>query len=348
MKRVLSKQEFYRELSKLAESFEVIGPRERPNKGVFYEQIAEVSELYVGDRFTTRPVKEYFLEPCTRLLRYRREGLPGFEDVPEQDGRRIILGVRPCEARGLVLLDNVFDVPASPDAASSGAADGKRGYPDRPYIRNRERTVVVGLACKCPDGSCFCTSVGGSPAETVGMDAIVFETEDGFAIETFTAEGDDVFGSFGDHMTEAEESRLDSEKARMRDLPERKLRPPDNLVAIFSDDYWVDVSRPCIGCGVCTYLCPTCHCFDLVDEQRSRLRCYDGCSFPDFTLEASGENPRPTKKERYRQRVLHKFDYFRRNFGENLCVGCGRCIRFCPVRMDIADIVDKAPVPNRG
>ena len=80
-----------------------------------------------------------------------------------------------------------------------------------------------------------------------------------------------------------------------------------------------------------------------MDEKRKRMRCYDGCAFADFTAEASGENPRPTKRERYRQRVYHKFDYFKKNFGENLCVGCGRCIRHCPVKIDISEIIDKAP-----
>jgi len=120
--------------------------------------------------------------------------------------------------------------------------------------------------------------------------------------------------------------------------------PPEGLDKIFEHEYWQEVSRACLSCGICTYLCPTCHCFDLVDEERKRLRCYDGCSFPDFTLQASGENPSPTKKERYRQRVYHKFDYFKKNFGENLCVGCGRCIRYCPVKIDIAEIVANAPI----
>ncbi|MBU3911258.1 MAG: 4Fe-4S dicluster domain-containing protein, partial [Candidatus Omnitrophica bacterium] len=139
-----------------------------------------------------------------------------------------------------------------------------------------------------------------------------------------------------------EKQKLDKDK--MLTLVKKKIKTPENLDKVFESGYWDEVSKPCISCGVCTFLCPTCHCFDLVDEERKKLRCYDGCSFPDFTLEASGVNPRPTKKERYRQRVYHKFDYFKKNFGENLCVGCGRCIRYCPVKIDIADIVDKAPI----
>jgi len=236
--------------------------------------------------------------------------------------------VRSCEARGLALLDKIFD----------------QDYKDEFYIAHRNRTIIVGLACEKPDQDCFCTSMESSPAESRGMDALLFNTEEGFIIELCTDKGKNIFGSLGENLSKEAKEKFDAARGKKKDLVKRTVNVTEKLNDIFTSDYWTTVSRSCLSCGICTYLCPTCHCFDLVDEEKKRFRCYDGCAFPDFTLETSGENPRPTKRERYRQRVLHKFDYFKKNFGENLCVGCGRCIRHCPVKIDIADIVDKAPL----
>ncbi len=106
---------------------------------------------------------------------------------------------------------------------------------------------------------------------------------------------------------------------------------------------WDRVHRTCLGCGVCTYLCPTCHCFVISDTKRGargeRVRCWDACQYPAFTLEASGHNPRPTPRERLRHRMLHKFSYFPKDFGKHACVGCGRCVEHCPVNLDLREVI---------
>ena len=106
---------------------------------------------------------------------------------------------------------------------------------------------------------------------------------------------------------------------------------------------WAKVTETCKGCGICTYLCPTCYCFDFKDITEKggakRYKCWDSCMYPKFTLHASGHNPRENRHERYRQRVLHKYKYVPANFdGHVACTGCGRCIRSCPVGVNIKDI----------
>lgn len=329
MERVISREDLYKLLDSLLKDYEVIGPRELPHKGIFYQSINNVQDLRLGSGFAIEPIKKFFLSPSEEFFRFDEDVLS--EEQTTNSKQRIILGVRPCEIRGITLLDKVFNSE----------------YKDKFYINCRRRTIIIGLACSNPDKSCFCTSMGGSPVGLEGMDAYLLELDDNaFFLETITKETEELFANFGREFTEKDKIPLEQAKQKYIDQIERKIKVPESLDGIFKSDYWGNVSLACISCGICTYLCPTCHCFDLVDEERKRLRCYDGCSFPDFTLQASGENPRPTKKERYRQRVFHKFDYFKKNFGENLCVGCGRCTRFCPVKIDIADVVDKIPVAS--
>jgi ferredoxin len=124
----------------------------------------------------------------------------------------------------------------------------------------------------------------------------------------------------------------------------------------FDASFWQTIHIKCLGCGVCTYFCPTCHCFDLTDETKTtpyvssasstdnkaqgrRIRTWDSCMFPLFTRHASGHNPRPTLKERMRQRIMHKFNYTVKNYSEIFCVGCGRCVVNCPVNLDIRNVL---------
>lgn len=327
MQKIITKEEFNSKLKELFKEYEVFGPKELPNKGIFYEEISDTLDLYLGGGFAVESIKKFFLEPSSLIFRCKEDNTADSNSVQQPQKKRIIIGTRPCEARGLELLDKIFDAQ----------------YKDSFYVDNRKRTIIIGLACDEPDRSCFCTSMGGSPEDNRGIDVLLFTAADKYIVELITDKAKDIFGSLGKELdAEAQKSWEKDKEKRIKAL-QKKISPPENMDGIFQSDYWKEVSQPCLSCGVCTFLCPTCHCFDLVDEERKRLRCYDGCAFPDFTLEASGGNPRPTKKERYRQRVFHKFDYFKKNFGENLCVGCGRCIRHCPVKIDIAGIVDKRP-----
>ncbi|KKL62819.1 hypothetical protein LCGC14_2181390 [marine sediment metagenome] len=119
----------------------------------------------------------------------------------------------------------------------------------------------------------------------------------------------------------------------------------EKLDKIFDSSLWDRVHQRCLGCGIRTYLCSTCHCFALLDEKNNsgvqRVRSWDSCMFPEFTVEASGHNPRISNRERMRQRVMHKFNYFVKRFGQTACVGCGRCIQNCPVNIDIREIIEE-------
>jgi ferredoxin len=245
----------------------------------------------------------------------------------------IIFGARPCDAKGFRIYDRVYLDTDTPD----------------PYYKERrDKTTIITMCCPSPSPGCFCVAVGGSPSNTEGSDAMITEMEHGYFIEPLTQKG----------MAILEEPLIEdgnsykSEAKKQQDAAYEKVKNPFTRegslkvsLALFNlDAFWEQVTARCISCGVCTFLCPTCYCFNITDEQASnggeRIRSWDACMFSHFTLEASGHNPRPFKHQRFRNRVGHKFLYYPDKYdGIIACCGCGRCIRYCPVSIDISEVV---------
>ena len=256
-------------------------------------------------------------------------------EVPLCETPTVLFGLRPCDVAALELLDKIFLDEA---------------YIDPYYRSRREQTTIISLACNEPGMACFCTSVGGNPAGTTGADVIVFDLGDSLLFEAASDKGE-AFLANHEKLLTTPAANDDAAKAKLIADAEGKLRPvkTDGLAAklseLFDAPVWEAIGERCVGCGTCTYLCPTCHCFGLYDEKSGanvqRIRVQDACMFPQFTLEASGHNPRETQGARVRQRVMHKFSYTVDNVGETFCVGCGRCVSQCPVNIDIREILEE-------
>lgn len=287
------------------------------------------------DFHNTKLAAKEILFPQTELILTIKKGEVGLEteEASTNSKEHVLFGIRPCDAMGLVLTDMFF-------------ASGE--HKDQPYLERRGKTAVVGLACNHPRGTCFCTSVGGSPFGKEGMDLFLVDLGDEYLIEVLTKRGERLVESV-DWMREADEGDIERAEKLLEIAEEAiKMEQPieglsEKLDGMFEDPLWDKLHQKCVGCGICTYLCPTCWCFDILDEETptgvKRIRLWDTCQFPIFTLQGSGFNPRPSGKERMRQRVLHKFNYFQKEFGTPACVGCGRCVQECPVNLDIREIV---------
>ncbi|MHC1585289.1 MAG: 4Fe-4S dicluster domain-containing protein [Candidatus Syntropharchaeia archaeon] len=283
------------------------------------------------DKKPVVPPKKILFPQTDPLFRYRTED--GIEIEPEIDTEeKVIFGVRPCDARSFVILDSLF----------------KKDYEDPYYIKRREKTILIGLTCTAPWVNCFCTSVGGSPSSKEGLDVLFTDLGDRYYVEAVTERGKKLLDS--DLLKEAGKEDENEKEAIHRKAEELIRRKMDEegikrLETAFESKIWEEIARKCIKCGICTYLCPTCHCFDIQDEAREtsgrRVRIWDSCMFPEYSLEASGHNPRPTRAYRMRNRVFHKFKWYPENFGVVACVGCGRCIDKCPVNIDIIDIMSR-------
>ena len=252
---------------------------------------------------------------------------------PEHIIDTILFGVRPCDARSIVNLDRVFL---------------EEGYIDSAYASRRERLTVIALACTdIPNRTCFCDSMGGGPADAEGADILFTETSGGDAwlVSFHTEKGRRLVALWQTAEVLSEPGRTAAAKPRPCTL---QIDRPDDLAAkltaAFEDPSWARFSEACLGCGTCSYICPTCYCFDIDAETRGdtahEFRCWDCCMFSDYSRMAGGHDPRPTKKERLRNRYLHKLAYFDERYGRTLCVGCGRCISKCPAGLDIASVIE--------
>jgi len=332
--KVIEKSKMPIFIGELTKEHEVFAPVNE--KGIIsFKGLSSGNEAHLDFQNTKVAPKEVFF-PQTEILFTYRVGKKGveIEEAPAVKRKTVLLGIRPCDARSFVLLDKFF---------SSG--ENKDLY----YLEKRKNTTIAGLACNHPLSTCFCTSLGGSPFGKEGIDLLLQDINDKYLIETVTEKGEKLLEKFP-WLKDAEKDDIEKAK-KLSEVAENAVRSKvsikgvsDKLDGMFDDPVWDQIHRKCVGCGVCTYLCPTCYCFDILDEETEegkRVRIWDSCQFPCFTLQGSGHNPRPTGKERMRQRVMHKFNYSVKNFGENFCVGCGRCVRECPVNLDIRKTVEE-------
>lgn len=244
---------------------------------------------------------------------------------------KAVVGIRPCDAKAFVMVRLNFDTP---------------DYQDPYWLRAYESTTFIGLGCEAPCSACFCTSAGCGPYHEEGLDVLLADAGDHYLAKVMTEKGAAFMAAAGWKTAAARQA--DATLAGMRQAAEAKITsfvPTDNLRSLPNNDlynatFWEDVSFACINCGTCTYSCPTCWCFDIQDETRGksgvRMKNWDSCMYPLFTLHGTGHNPRGTKLHRVRQRFMHKLKYFVDKYDRGIqCVGCGRCVRLCPVNIDI-------------
>lgn len=235
--------------------------------------------------------------------------------------KQIVFGVRPCDGRSVVL----NNLPYKKDPF---------------YQANLERTALVGFTCGERLVSCFCEDVGGSPVSTEGLDIALSEADGGYLAAVITDKGAELVG--GSEFAEAAAASFPI--AEFPDSAKLESLKAKDLNSIYNALFWKELGESCLNCGACTFLCPTCYCFDIQDEvvsgQGRRIRLWDSCMFPLYSLHTSGYNPRGQKVQRVRNRFLHKLKYFPDRFGPFSCVGCGRCVQECPVNIDIREVMD--------
>lgn len=285
---------------------------------------------------TVRSAKDFFFPKTENLVNYKIDGKSVTVEDPRKDVEDfIVFGVRACDAKSFEIIDNVYL---------------KMTPVDSYYKNRRDHGTVVTLACSEPAQTCFCPTYKIDAANPAG-DVSAWLADGTYYFLANTDKGKSLLESVKSVLSEADEKAVDAEKKaiseKLEKLPFAHLDlskfDGKNMMKVFNSKVWDRVSEACLGCGTCTYVCPTCMCFDVRDFDTGngikQVRCWDSCMYNDFTQMAA-ENPRHTQKERSRQRFMHKLVYYpMAHDGLCSCVGCGRCLESCPVNMNIVKVI---------
>ena len=333
----IAKEKLPGALSQSMEKFRVIGP---VFTGQFHEfaEVAKPEEMDLAFQNTRLSPKGLFHPQAERMFEYSlsKENPDAgiLKEAPKDYSPRVVFGIRPCDARAFQLDDCNFETDTIKDPW---------------WVKRREATTLVGLGCNTPCATCFCTSVGTGPFDATGLDALMTDVGDGFVFQAVTEKGKAFVAAMGSGETVS--PALKEEAESLKKAAEGSMGTQFHVESIgqnptldlFNASFWDEVQFACINCGTCTFVCPTCWCFDIQDEvhqeEGCRMRLWDSCMFPLFTFHGSGHNPRSQKLQRVRQRFMHKLKYYPEKYKNGVaCVGCGRCVKFCPVNIDIRHV----------
>ena len=304
---------------------------------VNYHVWGEGKEVSLETLKTVKSPKDMFFPQSENMMKFRVDGKAlSVESMNFEKRPYVLFGVKACDYKAIEVLDKVF------------LADPVDTY----YQSRREATTIVTLACSKPEESCFCKAFGIDATAPQG-DVTTWLDENYLYWQANTEKGEALTAIVKEFAVEGGEKEVATQqektKAVIDVLPFSNLDlsrfKPENLNELFEAKEWEELSEACLGCGTCTFVCPTCQCFDVRDCKTRdgivRYRCWDSCMYSDFTLMAHG-NSRTTQLQRFRQRFMHKLVYYpSQNDGLYSCVGCGRCVNKCPQRLNIVKVAKK-------
>lgn len=306
-----------------------------------YGFYGEGDEVDLKTLKTVKSPKDAFFPQSENMMKFKTSGKNiEIKDIRSEKQPFVLFGVRACDLKAFSALDHVFlQEPV-----------------DTYYKSRREAGIIFTLACGKPEESCFCNGFGVNAAEPEG-DATCYLGENCLYIKANTQKAQAVLESDKvkaviSKADGAGEKEVEEIKKTSREITEKlpyshldvSVFKPENLNELFNLPVWGELSESCLGCGACTFVCPTCQCFDIRDFKGqngiTRFRCWDSCMYSDFTQMAAA-NSRPTQMQRYRQRFMHKLVYFPSQYGMYSCVGCGRCVKKCPQHLNIIKVIKK-------
>ena len=322
--------------AKIAENAKLYLPIDNSDGTASYGEWSE-GTVWSNALNTTKSPKDFFFPQTEDLMKFKTEG----KNIEVIDVRRecedfVIFGVRACDVKSFDILDRVF------------LTEPRDSY----YAMKRAHGIIVSVACQKPAETCFCGTFGIDATEPAG-DVTAWKSEDALYLRANTEKGSALLDKLADLLEDGSDEAVTAQKEKTKKildkLPLKELTTDafggGKTKELFDDPAWDALSATCLGCGTCTFVCPTCQCYDIKDFNTGngvvRYRCWDSCMYSEFTRMAHGNN-RLTQKERFRQRFMHKLVYFpENNDGMFSCVGCGRCLAKCPISMNIVKVMKK-------
>lgn len=331
---ILKKENLKGLLNTWSKAFEVYAPQK--DQGQVMLLPYENNELTLDYINFAYPVKEFLFKQKEKFFDWERKNGEIEIHAPETTkNKRILFGVRPCDAYGIAYMDKFF----------------LEGYKDELYEKNRAVTSIVAVNCLKPGENCFCSSVGIGPFASIGYDILFTPLRDEYLVEVATKKGEELIALEEKLFVKADD-RLIYEKNVIEENVKNKFKTVikvKNVAKLLEDNFnnpiWDQVSKDCATCTGCTTLCPTCTCFNVVEESTGcdsgcRVRYADSCQCKSFTRNAGEHNPR-NDISMVRYRIYDKFKYIQEKFDMIGCTGCGRCINVCPASINVVNIINK-------
>lgn len=296
---------------------------------------SEDAETALDTLKTVKSPKEVFFPQSETLYNCIKNGKKIDIQLPEAMSERfVVFGMKGCDVKGIEVLDKVF------------LSDPVDSF----YAERRKLGTIVAMACSEPEETCFCNVFGIDCADPPA-DVTVWQVDEFLYWRARTEKGTELTEQVRELLEPAEDSDIQAEQDKIRSivkrLPYAKLSLDgwngEAMNEKFDSDVWEELYKPCLACGTCTFVCPTCQCYDIKDYDTGhgiqRYRCWDSCMYSDFTMMAHGNN-RTSQLQRFRQRFMHKLVYFpANNDGMYSCVGCGRCVEKCPSSLNIVKVI---------
>ena len=326
----MSKEKFPEFVKLVKTKGKLYGPVKQKEKYSF-EEINDHLDLDFDYQRTVISPKKFLTPPRYNTLRFVKFGQT---DVFPDDELQIVLGVHPCDIHAIKILDRLF------------LGNIKDPY----YAKRRENLIIIGHSC-LPDENCVCQSTGTDMVED-GFDMFFTELKDYFLVWVGSDKGLSIAIDAGDLLNETiseeeiqEYVRWQQDRSTMfkKEIPSFKYLA-DIIHLNYDSDVWEQFGEKCLSCGTCSLVCPTCNCFNVNDkismnaEEGFRERMLDSCTLPHFSMVAGGHDFRPDRTSRLKLYFTHKLKEYIGKYGQPSCVGCGRCIAYCPVDINVISV----------